>query len=118
MWEVFGVSVFGKVINYITDDVLYEAEKAVTISKFAQKAIEILDAVPSISHCHDRDFKWSRPIFVLKDGTVVKICKNLIGINHIFLADNHGYLIFGGFVNWSNSDKLKNAINRIKNELT
>ncbi|MBE9249353.1 hypothetical protein IQ226_09280 [Dolichospermum sp. LEGE 00240] len=89
MWEVFGVSVFGKVINYITDDVLYEAEKAVTISKFAQK-----------------------------DGTVVKICKNVIGLNHIFLADNHGYLIFGGFVNWSNSGNLKNAINRIKNELT
>ncbi|WP_071191654.1 hypothetical protein [Trichormus sp. NMC-1] len=117
MWEVFGVSVFGRVIDYIADDILYEAEKAINISKFAQKAIEILDTVPSISPCHDRDFKWARPIFVLKDGTVVKTCKNIIGLNHIFLADNYGHLIYGGFVNWNHSGDLKNAINQIKREL-
>jgi hypothetical protein len=71
-----------------------------------------------MSQCHDRDFKWSRPIFILKDGTVVKTCKNVIGLKHIFLADHHGKLTYGGFVNWIYSDELQKAINKIRRELT
>ncbi|MHC5720234.1 MAG: hypothetical protein ACYT04_19505 [Nostoc sp.] len=111
-------SLIGRLIDYFVDDVLYQAESASSISQFAQKAVEILDGVPSMSQCHDRDFKWSRPIFVLQDGTVVKTCKNVIGLNHIFLADNHGKLIYGGFVDWTHSDELKKAIDKIRIELT
>lgn len=27
---------------------------------------------------------------------IASSCKNVIGLNHIFLADNHGKLIYGG----------------------
>jgi len=49
---------------------------------------------------------------------VVKTCKNVIGLNHIFLADHHGKLIYGGFVNWIYSDERQKAINKIRRELT
>lgn len=118
VWELLGLSTFEKVTNYFIDDIFYQAEKAISISHFAQTAIEILNDVPSICQCHDRYFKWSRPIFVLKDGTVVKTCKNIIGLHHIFLADNNGKLIYGAFITWSHEDKLKKAIDKIKRELT
>ncbi|MBD2665685.1 hypothetical protein [Richelia sinica] len=111
-------SLMGKLVDYFVDDVFYQAESACTISQVAQKAVAILDAVPSISPCHDRDFKWSRPIFTLNDSTVVKTCKNVIGLHHIFLADNHGKLIYGGFVIWSHSEQLQAAIRQIKKDLT
>lgn len=109
---------FEQLINQFVDDLLYQAESANNISKIAEKAVEILSNIPSMSPCHDRDFKWSRPIFTLKDGTVVKICRNVLGLNHVFLADNHGKLVYGGFVNWLHSDKLQEAISKIRKELT
>ncbi|QHG17537.1 hypothetical protein [Nostoc sp. ATCC 53789] len=108
---------FENVIHYIIKDIFYQAETVSSISNLAEKAVEILDAVPSISHCHDRDFKWSRPIFILKDGTLVKTCKNVIGLDHIFLADSNNKLIYGSFVDWRYSAELKTAIIRIKKEL-
>ncbi|QXE25795.1 hypothetical protein B6N60_04515 [Richelia sinica FACHB-800] len=42
----------------------------------------------------------------------------MIGLHHIFLADNHGKLIYGGFVIWSHSEQLQAAIRQIKKDLT
>lgn len=118
MWKIPIVNAIEKSLEYIVSDVVYEADKANSISKHAEKAINILNSVQGIFPCHDRDFKWSRPIFVLKDGTVVKICKNGIGLDHMFLADNNGKLIYGGFVGWKSSNALKEAIEKIRNELS
>ncbi|GAB1544156.1 hypothetical protein NUACC21_68320 [Scytonema sp. NUACC21] len=107
-----------KVIDYVINDLLYQAEKTNELSKIAEKAVEILDTVPGISPCHDRDFKWSKPVFVLKDGTVVKTCQNIIALKHIFLADSYGKLIYGAFADWFHTKDLEQAINRIRKELT
>jgi hypothetical protein len=64
----------------------------------------------------ERDFKKSRPIFTLRDKTVVRTWKNPLGVEHIFLADNNGKIIYGGFVGWIHSDGLKKAININKSE--
>lgn len=83
-------------------------------AKTSESAINILKKVPGITKAHRRDFNKATPIFTLKDGTVVKIYKNPVGVDHIFLESKQGKMIFGGFVGWIHSQGLKKAINQIK----
>jgi len=64
-----------------------------------------------------RDFMCSRPIFTLKDSTVIRTWKNPVGVDHLFLADREGRMIFAGFVGWIHSKDLEKAIVKIEREL-
>jgi hypothetical protein len=94
----------------------YEASTAKYIEKLTEYTIAILNGVPGMTQAHDRDFPRARPIFTLRDGTVVKIWKNPAGVDHIFLASCQGEMIFGGFVGWIHSGGLHQAIERIYRE--
>jgi hypothetical protein len=94
----------------------YVATHANSIGWSAQRAIHILHCVPGMTQAHDRDFKRANPIFNLKDGTVVKIWKNPVGVEHIFLANAQREMIFGGFVGWVHSGGLHQAIEQIYRE--
>ncbi|WP_254567115.1 hypothetical protein [Oscillatoria sp. HE19RPO] len=95
-----------------------QANFATSIGPVTQEAIALLEQVKGINYASDSDLKNSRPIFVLRDGTVVRIWKNWLGIDHIFLADTQGNIIYGGFVNWVDSDSLNEAIARIRTDFT
>lgn len=94
----------------------YVETHANSIGGSAQYAIHILHCVPGMTQAHDRDFKRANTIFNLKDGTVVKTWKNPVGVEHIFLADVHGHMVFGGFVGWIHSGGLHQAIEQIYRE--
>jgi hypothetical protein len=44
--------------------------------------------------------------------------KNPVGVNHIFIADTEGNMIFGGFVGWIHADGLNEAIATIRRKFT
>ena len=96
------------IVNQITTQQLKVAN---SISKLTEEVIKDLENVPGMTFAEERDFKKSRPIFILRDKTVVRTWKNPLGVEHIFLADNNGKIIYGGFVGWIHSDGLKKAIN-------
>lgn len=89
-----------------------------SICKVTEEVIKDLENVPGMTFADERDFKKSRPIFTLRDKTVVRTWKNPLGVEHIFLADNNGKIIYGGFVGWIHSDGLKKAINKIRKNYT
>ncbi|MBW4591209.1 hypothetical protein G7B40_038940 [Aetokthonos hydrillicola Thurmond2011] len=93
-----------------------EAQVANDISQLQQKVIEILNKVPGMTSAHSRDFKRATPVFKLKDGTVVKIYKNPVFIEHIFLANPDRELVFSGFVGLIDTKGLTEAIENIKRE--
>ncbi|MCT7958798.1 hypothetical protein [Laspinema palackyanum] len=95
-----------------------QANFATSIGPVTQEAIALLDQVKGINYASDGDLKNSRPIFVLRDGTVLRTWKNWLGIDHIFLADTQGNIIYGGFVNWVDSDSLNEAIARIRTDFS
>ncbi len=95
-----------------------QANFATSIGPVTQEAIALLDQVKGINYASDNDLKNSRPIFVLRDGTVVRTWKNWVGIDHIFLADAQGNIIYGGFVSWIDSHSLNEAIARIRTDFT
>jgi hypothetical protein len=118
MQNLFLLKAASKGIDYIIGDVLYTAEKATKVSKTVERAIQILDSVKGITPCHDRDFKWSRPLFTLDDGSILGTCTNVIGLDHVFLANSELKMIYGAFVTWKMSNALKEAIEKIRTELT
>ncbi|MHC5938374.1 hypothetical protein [Nostoc sp.] len=95
-----------------------EAEIATSIYQIAQKVVEILVNVPGITQAHSRDFRRARPIFTLKDGTVIKVFVNPANVKHIFLADSNNKMLFGGYVGWIDTKGLNQAIEKIKHSLT
>jgi hypothetical protein len=87
-------------------------------SELTREAIAILDAVPGITSAHPRDFKSANSIARLRDGTILKTWKNLAGVDHVFLGDYTDRMIYGGYVGWVHSERLQQAIARIRRELT
>lgn len=94
-----------------------QANFATSISEVTADAIAILNGVPGINYASERDLKSSRPIFTLRDGTVVRTWKNPFGMDCVFLADPQGNIIYGGFVGWFDAEHLSTAIARIRTEL-
>ena len=103
------------VINQINTQ---RSNVANSVSNITEKVIKVLENVPGMTFANERDFNKSRPIFMLRDKTVVRTWKNPVGVDHIFLADRNGKIIYGGFVGWIHSDDLKQAINRIRENFT
>jgi hypothetical protein len=90
----------------------------VYLTDVTKEAIAILENVPGITPAHHRDFKSSNPIARLRDGTAVRTWKNLLGVDHVFLADRNDRMVYGGYVGWIHSEGLSQAIDRIRKDLT
>lgn len=90
----------------------------VNITDATRDAIAILEKVPGITTAHHRDFKHSNPMIRLRDGIAVRTWKNLVGVDHIFLADRDDRMIYGGYVGWIHSQELQFALEQIRRDLT
>ncbi|WP_041430878.1 hypothetical protein [Synechococcus sp. PCC 6312] len=88
------------------------------ISKVSEQVVDYLNRLPGMTQAHSRDFKRAMPIFTLRDGSVVKAWKNPIGVEHIFIANKNGEMVFGGFVGWVHSEGLRQAIAEIRSNFT
>lgn len=75
------------------------------------KLIEYFRAVPGITDASERDFHSGKTIFSFADGTSIRTWKNIVGVNHIFIANKHGKCEYAAFVGWIHSTGLQEAIN-------
>ncbi len=94
------------------------AQTANQISSVAEQVVYLLNEVEGMTQAHSRDFKNATPRFTLRDGSVLKVFKNPVGVNHVFIADDQGNIIFGGFVGWIHADGLNQAIATIRCDFT
>lgn len=76
------------------------------------KLIEHFRSVPGITDASERDFSRAKTIFSFADGTSLRIWRNLIGVNHIFIANKYGKCEYAAFVGWVHSTGLQIAIDR------
>lgn len=67
---------------------------------------------------HSKDFSRATPLFSLRDGTAIKMYKNPAQVDHIFVCDDKGEMVFGGFVTWVDSKNLRQSVAEIKEELS
>ena len=95
-----------------------EDEKSVSDFNVSGQVIKILRQVPGMTKAHSRDFNSASPRFRLRDGSVLKIWKNPVGVDHVFIADRTGKMMFGGFVGWIHADGFYQVIDQIQKDFT
>lgn len=67
-------------------------------------------SVPGITDASQRDFSKSHVIYSFKNGVSIHTWTNLVGVDHIFIANQHGKCEYSGFVGWIHSADLQKAI--------
>jgi hypothetical protein len=90
-----------------------DAERAKVIGPEAAKVMAILRKVPGITPASSRDLKDSTNLYKLKDGTIVSRYVNPVGCEHVFLSNNNGECVFGGWVGWVHNEGLKKTVDEI-----
>jgi len=78
--------------------------------------VQRLQAVPGITDGHRRDFKFATVLVTLPDGSSIRTWKNLLGIDHVFVASPTGDCLYAGFVGWVHSPNLQQALAAIQQE--
>ncbi|MDR2494874.1 MAG: hypothetical protein LBD24_06605 [Spirochaetaceae bacterium] len=107
----------GKITGHMVNR-MADAPRSNTVGNEASEAIRELERVPGITPASSRDLKASNNLFSLRDGTVVSRYKNPIGFEHIFLSNERGECIYGGYVGWIHNDGLLDAVDRIRQKYT
>ncbi|MBD2327146.1 lysophospholipase [Alkalinema sp. FACHB-956] len=74
------------------------------------KLIEHFRSVPGITDASEKDFPRSKPIFSFTDGTSIRTWTNVVGVNHVFIANHYGKCEYAAFVGWIHSSDLQQAI--------
>ena len=72
--------------------------------------ISQLRSVPGITDARSRHFKRSKPIGIVKEGVVLRVWKNPLGVKHIFLENERGECTFSGYVGLVHQGGLDRAI--------
>lgn len=96
-----------------------QPEKAVLKTgepELSDLVIERLRAVIGMTDAHRRDFERSRVYITFKDGSTIRIWKNPVGVDHVFVANRAGECLYGGFVGWIHAEGLRLALEEIKRE--
>jgi Rieske Fe-S protein len=102
----------------ITTEVNEQPQVPNDISKVNIQVLEKLVNTPGMTQCRGSHFKEATPNFKLKDGTIIRTYKNSVGVDHVFLADSSGRMLFGGYVGWIHSENLEATIAEIKKTFT
>ncbi|MEB3359447.1 MAG: lysophospholipase [Synechococcales bacterium] len=76
------------------------------------KLINHFRAVPGITDASERDFFNATTVFTFDDGTSLRTWTNLVGVDHIFIANKHGRCEYAAFVGWVHSVGLRQAIDK------
>lgn len=74
------------------------------------RLIDHFRSVPGITDASYRGFTDSEATFIFADGTSIRTWKNLVGVNHIFIASRDGKCEYAAFVGWLHSTDLQVAI--------
>ena len=106
---------FSEVVDRRIKNFWAENPKNIVLSEArpVMETISQLRSVPGMTDAHPKDFERSQPIATLKNGTIVRIWDNLLGVKHIFLENDRGECEFSGYVGWVHRDGLDRAIKSV-----
>lgn len=76
------------------------------------KLIEHFRSVSGITDASKSNFSLATTVFSFADGTSIRTWQNIVGVKHIFIANNQGKCEYAAFVGWIHSNDLQHAIDR------
>lgn len=80
----------------------------------SKEIIQLFKEVPGMTSAHHRDFPRSELFITCPSGVSVRTWRNPVNVLHVFVADESGELIFGGFVGWIHTDGLLACLREIR----
>ncbi len=89
---------------------------SIVVQDFSSILIQRLQLVIGMTDAHRRDFWRAKVVLTFKDGNTLLRWKNPLQINHIFVANNQGECLYGGFVGLIHAKGLHQSIEEIKKE--
>lgn len=113
--DPLGLKALGEIVDFARE---WTAKPSVAndISEVSTQVVDRLVNTPGMTEVEGTHFKRATPKFKLKNGIIIKTFRNRLGVDHVFLSDANGSMIFGGYVGWIHSDDLKVAIAEIKRD--
>lgn len=72
--------------------------------------IEHFRSVIGITDADERDFPSAKIVHTFEDGTSIRTWTNLVGVQHVFIANKDGECEYAAFVGWIHSSGLQQAI--------
>lgn len=80
----------------------------------SKEIIQLFKEVPGMTSAHHRDFPRSELFITCQSGVSVRTWRNPVNVLHVFVADESGNLIFGGFVGWIHTDGLLACLREVR----
>jgi pimeloyl-ACP methyl ester carboxylesterase len=77
------------------------------------EVIDQLQKVPGITDSDRRYFPRAQVRIQLQDGGTLRVYKNRVGVDYVFVADAAGDCLYAGFVGWLHAPELQQALNEI-----
>ena len=93
-----------------------ERESLPDLDLEVDRLIQQLQAVPGITDAHQRDFYKATVFLECKNGVTIRVWKNPLGVDHVFVVCPKGQCLYGGFVGWLHSKDLRQVLERIKQD--
>ena len=71
-----------------------------------------------MTDAHLRGFDKAETFLTLKDGVSIRVWRNPLGIDHVFVASPHGRCLYCGYVGWIHTEDLWKALHQLQAEDT
>ncbi|MDX2239175.1 MAG: alpha/beta hydrolase [Leptolyngbyaceae cyanobacterium bins.302] len=81
---------------------------------FSYALIKKLQAVDGMTDGHERDFARAEVFHSFANGISIRTWKNLMGIDHVFVACAEGTCLYSGFVGWLHTEHLQHTLNGLR----
>lgn len=80
--------------------------------------IETIRAIPGMTDAHLRGFGKATPLMTFEDGVSIRVWRNSLGIEHVFVVSPHGRCLYGGYVGWLHTEDLWQTLQKLQAEET
>jgi Serine aminopeptidase, S33 len=79
--------------------------------------IRRLQQIPGMTDAHPNDFPKSKVYLTLDNGLTIRLWKNAIGVDHVFVACPNHQCLYSGFVGWMHAKTLQENLDRLSQEI-
>ncbi len=76
--------------------------------------VETIRGIPGMTDAHLRGFGKATPLVTLDDGVSIRVWRNPLGIEHVFVASPHGRCLYGGYVGWLHTQDLWQTLQKLQ----
>jgi len=88
------------------------------LSEFERRLIKRFQLIEGMTDGHERDFSKAKIVLTYENGVTVRTWKNLMGVDHVFVANPQGECLYSGFVGWLHAEEFHQTLQELQAECT